>query len=134
MSKKFKQEKRMVHRLEMNLPVVYKISDVQGLPVASTLNVSAIGICLLSKQGFKVGQELVIQMTLPPEEEAKAEDVEFAAEVIWIEENYVEKKDGSVSREYKAGLKLLGGKKSHQKKFVQFFAKQFLAFFKDRKS
>jgi len=118
------QDKRRCHRLKIQLPACYRISDQNDdLAIGSTIDISAIGICLLSKEKLEVGQELPIQVTLPEDDK-----IVIHVKVIWVKEAY---DSSSPESEYKMGLKILEPLKGGESKLVRYYAKQLLTFFAD---
>jgi len=117
MSDKSTNDKRRCHRLKVELPASFKASDEhKNLSIASTIDVSAIGICLISKEKLAVGQELPLHVTLPDDRR-----LTLNVKVIWVKEEIV-----SDINEYKMGIKINDGMKADEKKFVKFVAKEMI--------
>ncbi|MFH1360233.1 MAG: PilZ domain-containing protein [Candidatus Omnitrophota bacterium] len=116
------QDRRRCHRLNIELPASYQAQGNQGsLTVASTLDLSATGICLRSRDKLHQGQKLPVQVTLPA-----GEKILIHVEVIWVQEIYE-----ASPTEFKIGLKIDEPLKADESKFVRFYASQLLEFFKE---
>ncbi|MFA5088749.1 MAG: PilZ domain-containing protein [Candidatus Omnitrophota bacterium] len=118
-------DKRRCHRLNVELPASFKISDAQKhVSLATILDISALGICLTSKERLVAGQELQLQVILPVNER-----IVLQAKVIWVKELIAYD-----VREYKVGIQIIDRVGTDEAKFIKFFADQFLEFFKEKPS
>ncbi len=91
------QDKRDSKRLDIHLTAIFRAPDVDdGICFASTVDLSASGLCLLTKVKLNQGQKWPFELVLPTDER-----ILLKTEIVWIEEW-----DVLVSTEYKAGVKL----------------------------
>jgi len=118
-------DKRRCHRYDIELPVSFKLSHQQKhISVATTINISAKGICMASKEKFLRGQKFPMQVKLP-----SGERLVIHVEVIWVKEVLV-----CNTLEFQAGIKIAdGGLKADEAKFVKFCADIMLDEYKARK-
>lgn len=117
------QEKRRVHRLNIDLPVTFKQSGgQQHISIGATLNVSAIGLCLRTKEELEIGDKLFVTVQLPG-----GRNLVIDGEVMWVRElDFFKHKD------YAVGFKIRDNMKMNEADFVKFFAKEFLSSYKDK--
>lgn len=114
-------DKRRCHRLNLQLPVSFrKLDDQQHLSMGSTLDVSALGMRMSSKEELRKGQVLDLYIGL-----SSVEKIKIHTRVIWVEE-----KDIFGSKEYLVGLKIIDSMKFDEKKFIKYFSGKFLDYFK----
>src|SRR3989344_3073559 len=93
-------ERRRSHRFSIGLFCMMEIPSVSGTKVmASTLDISATGFCLSTKENLEVGTQFPIQVTLPS---GHREVVTLRVEVLWVQEVKI-----LTATEYKAGVKIL---------------------------
>lgn len=117
------QDKRRCHRLDIELPATVSFSDKQQqVEVAITINVSATGIRILTKEKIEKQQKLIITVKLP--EEGK---VVVHAEVIWVKEVPLYSRT-----EYQAGIKLDDSMPADEEKFVRYYARELKGYFDSR--
>lgn len=115
------QEKRRVHRFKMELPAWFCTSDSDDeLSIGTTVDISATGICFVSKTELAVDQELVLQIKIPSEEV-----LFIRGKVMWVKEDF-----RSVLPEYRIGFKINDAPQNDELRFVRFFAMKMLDFFK----
>lgn len=117
-------EQRRCFRFKMELPAWFRNSRSQkDLSLATTLDVSATGMCLATREALEVGQEILMQVKLPPEDR-----VIIRTRVVWVREIA-----GTMVREYQVGLRLVEPMQYEEGKFVKFFAKKMLDFWHQQK-
>ena len=115
------EEKRRVLRFKLEVPAWFKNTKYKNkdLSIASTMNVSATGIALITREALEVGQQVLMQVKLPPDER-----VIVRAEVVWVRD---------ITRtfipEYQVGLRLVEPMQYEESKFVKFCAKKMLEFY-----
>lgn len=76
------QLRRRFKRLPLDIKVELKVSPKEG-PVCfkgDVLNLSAVGAYIYGCDKFKLGDEVILRLKLPP----KMEELELAAKVVWI--------------------------------------------------
>ncbi len=116
-------EKRSTHRLDIELPAVIEMEDAKkSLALATTINISGTGVCMLSKQRFNTGQELVLKINLPQEGQ-----VAIHVKVVWVKEAM-----NFNTREYVAGIRITDAMKFDEAKFIKFYADKLIEFFKGK--
>jgi|GEM_PF-507373 len=110
-------DKRRAFRLPLEIPASFKFFEAQKhISIGTTLNVSALGICLTTKERLERGQRLTIKLKLPT-----GEEVAIHTTVIWI--------TGVPSFEekiYKVGIKIIDELKPDEAKFIKYYVKEFL--------
>ncbi len=117
-------EKRTTHRLDINLPAFFEIPEAQDhITIATTLNISATGLRLLTKKRLEVGQELPLQINLSHEQ-----TITIHVRVVWVKESY-----SNTTREYLMGIKIKDSMQADESKFVRFYAEKLMDFFKHKK-
>jgi Tfp pilus assembly protein PilZ len=113
-------DKRRCLRHKIEVPAWFKNTRYQkDLSLATTINISATGICLTTREPLEAGQEVLMQVKLPPDER-----VIINTRVVWIQEIM-----GLTVREYLVGLRLVEPMQFEEKKFVQFCARKMLDFY-----
>jgi len=111
-------DKRRSFRLDFEITATFKADQRQDhLSTSTTLNVSAVGLCMICKDSLTKGQEIMLTMRLPNEEK-----VEFDVKVIWIKEEFTIK-----GKEYTTGVKIIENNMPGAAKFVKYYASQFMA-------
>ena len=111
-------DKRRCHRLHIELPATFKISEKdEEISLGTTLDVSALGLCLLTKEVLKVGQELALQLILP-----RGEKIRLQVKVVWVKETDFY----GIEDEFMAGIKILEPFRADEVKFIKFFVKELL--------
>ena len=113
-------EQRRCHRLSIELLVSFE--SMGAVHIAKTNDISATGLCILTRENLKIGKILPIRLTLP-----QGQKISLQVKIIWINEIPL----GSIS-EYKVGLQIISSNRSEEEKFVQFYAQQLAEFYKDR--
>lgn len=109
------QDKRDSKRLDLSLPAIFRTPDADdGICFASTVNLSAGGLCLLTKVKLKSGQKWPLELVLPTDER-----ILLKTEIVWIEEW-----DVLVSTEYKAGVKLTDAITPTIARYAKFYNEQ----------
>ena len=117
-------ERRTTHRLNIELPAFVGIpGSPKNISLASTLNISATGVCLLSKHRFDVGQELLLKVNLPIKEK-----LTINVRVVWFKEIITFN-----GREYMSGIKIIDAMRFDEAKLVRFYAEQLIEFFKSKR-
>lgn len=109
-------DKRRCHRLSIELPATFTIQEETDVAIATTIDVSAKGIRMLTKEEVRRGQKLVIHVKLPEDG-----DITMHAEIVWVKR--------SDEAEYQAGIKIDDSMPADEQKFVRFYAKQLKEFF-----
>jgi len=116
-------DKRRSHRLKIELPASFEIKSFAGnqISIATTLDISATGICLVSKEKLNIHDKMTVNVNLGKEGRVKVD-----AEVVWV------KSAASYggSSEYHIGLKIREPLTDDATKFVRFYATELLNFFK----
>jgi hypothetical protein len=92
--------------------------DKEHVVLAATLDISATGIGLLTKEPLKAGQELTLRVDLPT-----GETPTVGAEVIRVEKMQQLGQLGGIN-EYKIGLKLSGPVHPDESVFVKYYAEK----------
>lgn len=114
-------ENRRAHRLRIEIPATFKISKSQEhISIATTVDVSALGLCLQTKETLRAGQELTLTLKL-----SSAEKVNLNAVVVWFRTA-----DFSLGGEYTAGIKLTESPKEEEVKFIKFYVSKLMEFYK----
>ncbi len=117
-------ERRTTYRLNIELPAFVEIpGSPQNVSLATTLNISATGVCLLSKHRFDVGQELFLKINLPTKEK-----LTIHVQIVWFKETIAFN-----GREYMSGIKIIDAMKFDEAKLVRFYADQLIEFFKSKR-
>ena len=114
-------EKRRCHRVNIELPVCFELLGAMYL--AKTVDISATGLCILSRQELKIGDKVTVQVTLPG-----LARVILDVKVIWVRT-----KGASLIDEYRMGLQIVKTAKSDQEKYVRFYARQLKKAFAEKK-
>lgn len=115
-------DKRRCHRFQLELPVCFHpASHPADLAEATTLNISAMGICMATREPLISGEEILIYLQLP-----SCEDVQVLTRVIWTREN-----SHDPVHAFRVGLKIIEPFRFDEAKFVKFFATQMVNFFKE---
>ena len=110
-------EQRRCLRFNIELPVCFKnIRHQKDLSIATTINVSAKGLCILTREALEVGQQLLMQVKLPQEDRAIVN-----TQVMWVKE-----KLGVMPREYEIGVRLVEPMQHDEPKLVKFCAQKML--------
>lgn len=111
---------RRCFRFKLEIPAWFRTSRFsEELTVATTLNVSATGICLVTREPVEVGQNILMQVRLPDYER-----VIINTHVVWVKERRED-----VDCRYFVGLRLVEPIEHEEKKFVKFCAQKMLEFF-----
>jgi len=106
------KERRRCYRLQMELPVSFRASKYQRhISLGLTQNISATGLCFLTTQGVEVGQELKLDIQIPPEQK-----LTLTTEVVWVRET------GYISRDYYIGVRLKEPVDEDAHQYVRFCA------------
>ncbi|MDP8264688.1 MAG: PilZ domain-containing protein [Candidatus Aceula lacicola] len=114
-------DKRRCHRLRIELPVNFKISESTGkTALATALDVSGLGLRISTKEKLNVEDIFPLQIKTPDNKKIKVE-----VKVMWVEELNVHG-----SKEYLAGVQIMDDMFFDEAAFVKFFANQILDYFK----
>src|SRR3990167_4071698 len=114
-------DKRRAHRLKIELPASFKVTNAQKyISIGTTLDISAVGMCLKTREKLNVGQELAIQLKLP-----QGEKITLRAKVVWNKPM-----DFSPHSDLSIGIQLLGPVGEDEKKFVRFYAQELFNLYK----
>lgn len=111
-------DKRRSHRVECELPLVFQPPESleEEMAFGITVDLSATGMCFLTKEPLMVGQKLPLKLQLP-----KGERLMIHVEVIRVET----KKDlvfiGGFN-EFKVGVKIIDPILGDEIRYVHFFA------------
>ena len=112
-------DKRRCHRLKVELPVCFPSPlNNEEMVLAATMDISATGICLVTKEPLDVGQELAIQVELPTGEKPV-----IHVHVIRVEE-MIEMVALGGFKEYKIGFKITGPVEEDESVFVKYYAEK----------
>ncbi len=113
------KDKRRCHRLNVELPVTFLApGKEQELVLAATMDISATGICLVTKEPLDIGQELVIRVELPT-----GEKPQIHVNVIRVEE-MIQMAELGGFKEYKIGLLITGPVEADESVFVKYYAEK----------
>ena len=116
-------EKRRYHRFSVQLPCSFKSpNSVSSIATATTLDISALGLCFTSKEELKMGQALPLEITLPDNER-----IMIYVEVVWVKES-----DVLTYSEYTTGVKILEPMRGDEPKFIKFYAAKLLTMLKSQ--
>ena len=114
------QDKRRCHRLAIELSATFLLSDKPNqVDFATTMDMSATGIRLLTKEKVKKQQKLVITVKLPEEG-----PIVIHAEVVWVKEVPVYS-----HTEYQVGIQIDDSMPADEAKFVRYYAHKLKEFF-----
>ena len=114
-------ENRRAHRLRIEIPATFKVSEKQEhISIATTVDVSALGLCLQTKETLRAGQELALTLKL-----SNQEKVNLNAVVVWFRAG-----EFSLGEEYTAGIKLTESPKDEELKFIKFYVSKLMEFYK----
>ena len=109
------EDRRRVHRIDFELPLTFKVGDPQqNLSIATTVNISAVGLCFVTKEELQKGQQLPIQIQLPNQGK-----VVISTKVVWVKEKGILR-----DKEYAIGVEIIEPMKKEEAKFIKFFAKE----------
>jgi hypothetical protein len=110
-------DRRRSYRLNLELPATFKLTESQRhLSLATTLDVSALGMCITSKEKISRGEKIRLKVKLP-----NNETVELKTLVVWVKQEDVYK-DGL----YTIGIKIMEPMSDDEAKFVKYYAGKFL--------
>ena len=108
------QDRRRCYRLDTQLPVTFQASKFQQhVSVGISQNISATGLCFTSTDRVDKGQDLVLEVRLPP-----GEKVKLNTEVVWVRDA------GTISRDYLIGVRLKEPVDDNARKFIRFCARK----------
>lgn len=112
-------DSRHCHRLNVELPVSFETPYQQeATSLAATLDISATGMSLITKERLDKGQELALRVGLN-----KGEPLTIHVEVVRVEDvNQLGHLGGL--KEFKVGLKIVEPMQADEKLFVKYFAEQ----------
>ncbi|MFA5259960.1 MAG: PilZ domain-containing protein [Candidatus Omnitrophota bacterium] len=112
-------DKRRCHRLKVELPVSFPSpQNKEEMVLAATMDISATGICLVTKEPLEIGQELAIQVELPTGQRPV-----IHVNVIRVEE-MIEMVSMGGYKEYKIGFKITGPVEEDESIFVRYYAEK----------
>ena len=115
------EEKRSSQRIKVILPAYFLSADNNELSIATTVDISANGICLSCSENMPIGKEFKLQTILPA-----GDKISMGVKVIWAREMESETPRVKV---YRVGLKIINSAKPDETKFVQFYSSQLPASF-----
>lgn len=111
-------DKRRSYRLSVELPLSFIAKENQRhISIGTTLDVSAIGICLTTKDSLAIDQELSVRTKLP-----NGESIKLRIKVIWVKDTTTFKQ-----KEYKVGVKIVDTGNPDESKFIKYYASVFLS-------
>jgi len=118
-------EQRQALRIGMELPASFEIDDgkEENLAIATTLNISAGGLCINTKQILSVGQKLLLRvglMDLLSTDQKEKVNKKSGAVALKVQVVWVKSFDVLVVEEYKVGIRLLDSHGEDAQKFVKF--------------
>ncbi len=117
-------ETRRSVRLPIEIPATFKLYQFQQhISIGTTINISALGICLKTKEKLDPGQKLYIKLKLPSGEDANIQTV-----VMWRKEM-----DFSAATDYSIGIKIVDELKPDEQKFIKYYVAEFLKAPKEQK-
>ena len=106
-------EQRHTHRFRIELPASFQLVKKPYVSMATTLDVSATGLCIRTREPLHKGQKVILRVRLPDEELLTLD-----TRVVRVEED-----SSLMNREYKVGIQIVDQLKGDQVKFVKFYAK-----------
>lgn len=109
-------DKRRYHRMRIAVPMSFVTPPDQARPLATTLDISGLGLSFETDRELKVRQELLMYLLLPGEDRVEAHGRVARVERI------------SPSR-FKIGVEIVDPIKFDEKKLVKFYAAQLKEFF-----
>ena len=111
-------DKRRCHRLHIELPATFKASEKDDqISIGTTVDISALGVCLVTREALKIGQELAVQLILPGGDKTR-----IRVKVVWVKE----KEYYDSGKEYLTGIKILEPMQADEARFIKYFVKEFL--------
>jgi len=113
-------EKRLYHRMKIEVPVCFERGNQKDLGMASTLDISATGLSFQLKEPLTIGETLRLTIGIDEDKSVKVQ-----ARVMWLKEKIV--KDQKV---YTAGLKVVDKMDQDEMEFVRFIARKMFEHFK----
>lgn len=115
------QDKRRSHRVKVELPVSFKASIHQRhVSIGTTMDISATGICLKTREKLDEGQLLEIQLKLPTDE-----TLVIRTKVVWVREM-----DYGLSPDFLAGIKIVDQMNDDEAKFIRYYVRLFFDHFR----
>lgn len=113
-------EKRRCHRFKIELPAWFKSSAAdEEFSIGTTVDVSATGMCLVSKAKLKLNQDLLLQVKLPSEE-----ILFIKGKIVWVKDDF-----RGIIPEYRVGFRIETSNLD-ELKFVRFCAMKMLEFYR----
>jgi|GEM_PF-617447 len=115
-------EKRLYHRMKIEVPVCFERENQKDLSVASTLDISATGLSFCLKDPLAIGETL--RLTIGIDED---KSIRVQAKVMWMKEKMFKGR-----KMFAAGLKVVDKMDQDEMEFVRFIAKKMFEHFKRR--
>ena len=107
------QDKRRCKRYEVDLPATFRVrEDQKHISFATSLNVSAKGLCVVTKEQLAKGQKVKMQVKLPTKE-----TLSMNATAVWVRESMA-----CSRKEYLVGLEIEDKVTADEARFVKFCA------------
>lgn len=111
------KEKRKHPRVNMDLPLEYRVLDAPNLHGAMVVNVSEAGLLVYSVKDLSIGTKLNITVLFPKGLEFS--NFEVLAEIVWKDKHWEENQE-----RYKLGLKFLYLSEEDQQKLKQLLTEE----------
>lgn len=112
-------EHRNYHRLNVEIPMTFRVPPDQNEFTTTTINIGGMGIYFTTTRPLQERQELLLYLHLPGQDDK----VELHAQVV-----RVDPQEGDP--EHRVAVKLTDNIKFDEKEFVKFYAQQLNRFFK----
>ena len=116
-------EKRLYHRMSIEVPVCFETGESKEFVMASTLDISATGLSFKMKQSIQVGE--ILRMTIGIDEN---KSINVQAKVVWVKGKLAKEEN-----EYLVGVKIVDKMDQDEMEFVRFIAGKMLEYFKQDK-
>lgn len=114
-------DKRRAHRLKIEIPATLKRTrDQAHISIATTLDISAMGLCLRVKERLQMGDQVIIQLQLSDRQTAT-----LNAKVVWVKDD-----EFLMGPDFIVGIKITQSLKTEEIKFIQFYVKKLFEYFK----
>lgn len=112
-------EKRLYHRMNIELPVSFEMSSGRDLVLSTTMDVSVKGLALKLTQAVSVGDNFRVSIAIDDK------IIKVDARVVWVEKKGEHK--------YIAGFKIADKLDQDEIEFVRFIAQKMFEFFQPKK-
>lgn len=101
--------------MKLDIPVTIKGGLLHGKEsTAAVLDVSALGLCLVTDKELRPGQKISVRVQFPTGQTATVQ-----CEVVWVHER---------NKVYKIGIRLVDKLQDEAKKFIMYFVSEFITY------